>query len=578
MPRTIAIGMQDFGELIRNNCFYIDKTDLIREWWENKDIVTLINRPRRFGKTLNMSMIEYFFSVKYADEKEIFKGLNIWKNEKYRQLQGTYPVIFFSFANVKTSDYSKMKYSIGSVIFEEYEKHRYLLDGNILSENEKIYFNSITANMDDAQMAVSINFLSNFLSRYYKKKVIILLDEYDTPMQEAYVYGYWNEAAEFFRSFFNATFKTNPYMERSLITGITRISKESLFSDFNNPKVITTTTEQYATCFGFTEDEVFAAMDEYGFDCKDKMKNWYDGFTFGKVTDIYNPWSVINSIKDRKFLPYWVNTSSNSLVNKLVREAGAEVKKKLESLIKNESIECVIDEEIVYNQLDTNADAIWSLLLASGYLKVIRVFKNMEEPSGDIYDEYAEEYDMADDVYELRLTNLEVRKMMRTMIAGWFNEIKPEYNGFIDALLSDNVRKMNTFINKVSLNTFSYFDTGNRPSKEAQPERFYHGFVLGLIVDLSDSYEVKSNRESGFGRYDVMLKPRDINGKAFIFEFKVKDADDDETTLEDTVKNALSQIEEKGYEHELTDTGIKPENIRKYGFAFEGKTVLIGSK
>jgi hypothetical protein len=576
MPRTIAIGMQDFGELIRNNCFYIDKTDLIREWWENKDIVTLINRPRRFGKTLNMSMIEYFFSVKYADEKEIFKGLNIWKNEKYRQLQGTYPVIFLSFANVKTSDYSKMKYSIGSVIFEEYEKHRYLLDGNILSENEKIYFNSITANMDDAQMAVSINFLSNFLSRYYKKKVIILLDEYDTPMQEAYVYGYWNEAAEFFRSFFNATFKTNPYMERSLITGITRISKESLFSDFNNPKVITTTTEQYATCFGFTEDEVFAAMDEYEFDCKDKMKNWYDGFTFGKVTDIYNPWSVINSIKDRKFLPYWVNTSSNSLVNKLVREAGAEVKKKLESLIKNESIECVIDEEIVYNQLDTNADAIWSLLLASGYLKVIRVFKNMEEPSGDIYDEYAEEYDMADDVYELRLTNLEVRKMMRTMIAGWFNEIKPEYNGFIDALLSDNVRKMNTFINKVSLNTFSYFDTGNRPSKEAQPERFYHGFVLGLIVDLSDIYEVKSNRESGFGRYDVMLKPHDINGKAFIFEFKVKDADDDETTLEDTVKNALAQIEEKQYETELTDTGIKPENIRKYGFAFEGKKVLIG--
>jgi hypothetical protein len=308
------------------------------------------------------------------------------------------------------------------------------------------------------------------------------------------------------------------------------------------------------------------------------MKNWYDGFTFGKVTDIYNPWSVINSIKDRKFLPYWVNTSSNSLVNKLVREAGAEVKKKLESLIKNESIECVIDEEIVYNQLDTNADAIWSLLLASGYLKVIRVFKNMEEPSGDIYDEYAEEYDMADDVYELRLTNLEVRKMMRTMIAGWFNEIKPEYNGFIDALLSDNVRKMNTFINKVSLNTFSYFDTGNRPSKEAQPERFYHGFVLGLIVDLSDSYEVKSNRESGFGRYDVMLKPRDINGKAFIFEFKVKDADDDETTLEDTVKNALAQIEEKQYETELTDAGIKPENIRKYGFAFEGKTVLIGNK
>jgi hypothetical protein len=578
MPRTIAIGMQDFGELIRNNCFYIDKTDLIREWWENKDTVTLINRPRRFGKTLNMSMIEHFFSIKYADEKEIFEGLRIWKNDKYRQLQGTYPVIFLSFAKVKESTFLNAKKKIYDVIIELYNKNIFLLDSDLLTDNEKDYYKRIDINMDETTATEAVNKMSSFMSRYYGKNVIILLDEYDTPMQEAYVYGYWNEAAEFFRSFFNASFKTNPCMERSLITGITRISKESLFSDFNNPKVITTTSEQYATCFGFTEQEVFVAMDEYGFDCKDKMKNWYDGFTFGKVTDIYNPWSVINSIKDRKFLPYWVNTSSNSLVNKLVREAGAEVKKKLESLIKNESIECVIDEEIVYNQLDTNADAIWSLLLASGYLKVIRVFKNMEEPSGDIYDEYAEEYDMADDVYELRLTNLEVRKMMRTMIAGWFNEIKPEYNGFIDALLSDNVRKMNTFINKVSLNTFSYFDTGNRPSKEAQPERFYHGFVLGLIVDLSDSYEVKSNRESGFGRYDVMLKPRDINGKAFIFEFKVKDADDDETTLEDTVKNALAQIEEKQYETELTDAGIKPENIRKYGFAFEGKTVLIGNK
>jgi hypothetical protein len=561
MSRTIAIGIQDFGVLIKNNCFYIDKTDLIREWWENKDSVTLINRPRRFGKTLNMSMIEHFFSIKYADEKEIFEGLRIWENEKYRELQGTYPVIFLSFAKVKDTNISDMKDSIGKIIFEEYEKHRYLLDGDVLSDNEKNYFNSITPDIHEREISDSVNFLSNFLSRYYKKKVIILLDEYDTPMQEAYVYGYWNEAAEFFRRFFNASFKTNPYMERTLMTGITRISKESLFSDFNNPEVITTTSEKYATAFGFTEKEVFDAMDEFGIDDKDKMKQWYDGFTFGNVTDIYNPWSVINALQKRQYMAYWANTSSNALLNKIVRQGDAELKMQLEELLKGNSITCFINEEIVYDQLDSNKDAVWSLMLASGYLKAEKV---------DLVGRLARR------LYTLRLPNMEVESMLNELIGRWFNEDRSNYNGFVKALLSDDLRRMNTFINKVSLNTFSYFDTGNKPSEDIQPERFYHGFVLGLVVDLSDSYEVKSNRESGFGRYDVMLKPHDINGKAFIFEFKVKDADDDETTLEDTVKNALAQIEEKQYETELTDAGIQPENIRKYGFAFEGKKVLIG--
>jgi hypothetical protein len=308
-------------------------------------------------------------------------------------------------------------------------------------------------------------------------------------------------------------------------------------------------------------------MDEFGFDDKEGMKAWYDGFTFGSTKDIYNPWSVINAIEKKKFATYWANTSSNGLASKLLREADEEVKKKLESLIKNEIIECTLDEEVAYNQLETNGDAIWSLLLASGYLKVVRVFRDETD---------LEEADMADNIYELRLTNLEIRKMMRSMVKGWFQQDRTNYNGFIQALLLDNVKRMNTFINKFSLNTFSYFDSGNKPSDASEPERFYHGFVLGLVVDLAERYVIKSNRESGFGRYDVMMIPRDKNEKAFIFEFKVKDADDDEETLEDTLKNALAQIEEKKYEQELLSAGIPNQNIRKYGFAFEGKKVMIG--
>jgi hypothetical protein len=570
MARTVGIGLQDFEKIRTENCFYVDKTGFIKEWWENRDSVTLVMRPRRFGKTLNMSMLECFFSVKYAGKGEMFEGLDIWKEGKYRDLQGTYPVISFSFAMVKEADFKVARKKINGILTKLYIQNDFLRDSGLLDAKELEYFERVSDDMDDVDASLAIHRLSDFLYRYYGKKVLILLDEYDTPMQEAYVNGYWEEMVAFTRNLFNATFKTNPYMERALITGITRISKESMFSDLNNLKVVTTTSTEYATAFGFTETEVFAAMDEYGITTRDEMKGWYDGFTFGSVTDIYNPWSVLNAIKGKKYAPYWVNTSSNSLAGKLLREADEEIKKKLECLIQNESIQCVIDEEIVYNQLDTNGDAIWSLLLASGYLKVIRVFKKKTYP------EDIEMSGLEDDIYELRLTNLEVRRMMRTMVKGWIDRDKNNYNGFIQALLTDDVKRMNTFINKFSLNTFSYFDAGNKPSEDSEPERFYHGFVLGLVVDLAERYTIKSNRESGFGRYDVMMIPRNRDDKAFIFEFKVKDADDDETTLEDTLKNAHAQIEKKRYAQELLASGIPAEHIRKYGFAFEGKEVLIG--
>ena len=554
-PRTVAIGIQDFGNLIRKNCFYVDKTSFIKEWWESEDSVTLIARPRRFGKTLNMSMLEHFFSNEYAKEGEIFEGLSIWNEEKYRELQGTYPVISLTFANVKETSYQQTKERIYQILTDLYSKNIFLLESGILTEKEKEYFNKVDTKMDETTATMALHQLSKFLSRYYNKKVIILLDEYDTPMQEAYVDGFWDEMVAFTRSMFNAAFKTNPYLERAIMTGITRVSKESIFSDLNNLKVVTTTSDEYATAFGFTEEEVFAAMDEMGMTDKEEVKRWYDGFVFGSVHDIYNPWSIINYLDTGRFTTYWANTSANSLVGKLIREGSSKVKETFESLLTGETITTTLDEQIVYNQLGQTENAIWSLLLASGYLKVIKA-------------------DIKEERYELALTNYEVKRMFQNMVSGWFDASEGNYNDFIKALLHGDKKAMNAYMNRVALSTFSYFDTGNRPSG-AEPERFYHGFVLGLMVDLRDRYRITSNRESGFGRYDVLLEPLRKEDDGIILEFKVYDADE-EKTLSDTVAAALSQIEEKQYEKVLLDRGVPKEKIRKYGFAFEGKKVLIG--
>lgn len=374
MARAVSIGNQDFEKIRRNNYFYIDKTDFIREWWESADDVTLITRPRRFGKTLNMSMLEKFFSTKYAECSDLFEGLSIWQDEKYRQLQGTWPVVFLSFAGIKENSFLEARKSICRSIEEQYNKYDFLAEGNLLNAKEKAFYQEISANMSDSAAAVSLRSLSDFLNRYYGKRVIILLDEYDTPMQEAYISGYWDELAEFIRSLFNAAFKTNPYLERAVMTGITRVSKESIFSDLNNLEVITTTSHRYEDAFGFTEKEVFSSLDEFGMsEDKTDVKRWYDGFTFGERTDIYNPWSIINYLVKGKLAAYWANTSSNSLIGQLIREGNKDVKLSFEKLLAGESLVTEIDEQIVYNTLNEDETAIWSLLLASGYLKVVRV-------------------------------------------------------------------------------------------------------------------------------------------------------------------------------------------------------------
>ena len=559
MARIISIGRQDFEKIRTNNNFYIDKTDFIREWWESEDDVTLITRPRRFGKTLNMSMLEQFFSVDYAGRGDLFEGLSVWQEEKYRRLQGTYPVIALSFAKVKETSYQEARKKICRILSDLYRQFDFLWNSEKLTPREKELYQAVSDDMEDYVAAESLNALSNLLMRHYGKKVIILLDEYDTPMQEAYVSGYWDELVTFTRGLFNAAFKTNPYLERALMTGITRVSKESMFSDLNNLKVVGMTSEKYADCFGFTEEEVSAALEEYGLsEYQQQVKDWYDGFTFGSRRDIYNPWSILNFLDEKKVGSYWVNTSSNRLVSKLLQEGSPSVKKNFEDLLAGGALELEIDEQIAYSQLSTKKNAIWSLLLATGYLKVWET--TFVERTGRAY-------------YKLVLTNKEVAFMFEDMVRDWFSE-NDYYNDFIKALLLGDVAAMNTYMNRVTREMFSYFDTGRNPYSE--PERFYHGFVLGLMVELSDRYVVTSNRESGFGRYDVMLEPRRVaEDDGILLEFKVQS--EGEKELSDTVTQALRQIQERDYQASLAAKGVPEDRIRKYGFAFCGKEVLIGA-
>ncbi len=579
MKLKTGIGYQSYAEMMEKNIFYIDKTLFLRDWWEYADKVTLITRPRRFGKTLNMSTVECFFSIKYANRGDLFEGKSIWEEKSpdggyaYRKLQGKYPVIFMSFADVKPTNNAgmtaleEMKAIVKQIIANEYKKYREIMASDLFSDDDRAHFASVNRDMDDLTASMSIMVLCSYLEKYHGQKAIILLDEYDTPMQEAWLHGYWDQAVNFFRNFFGITFKNIDSFDRAIITGITRIARESIFSDLNHLETVATTSNKYAAYFGFTEKEVFKALDLTGMGGqKQGVKQWYDGFTFGDCTDIYNPWSITSFIANAgKYDTYWANTSSNALVSTLMKTGSATMKQTVENLIAGEGFRAPIDEQIVFSQIEKNENAIWSLLLASGYLKVLNT------------DPFTSDRAEAPH-YTLALTNLEVMFLFKKIIREWF-EIETSgstYNNFVKALLLDDVGYMNEFMNEIALKSFSQFDIAKSSSWPDAPERFYHGFVLGLMVGLQNRFTITSNRESGFGRYDVLLTPLDLEkDNAYIIEFKVH-RPGQEKDLQETVEKAHAQIQEKHYKAALTASGIPPEKIRKYGFAFKGKKCLIG--
>lgn len=553
MSKKFLGGSQDFAELREGGYFYVDKTAFIKDWWDGpdgSDKVTLITRPRRFGKTLMINTVEAFFSLKYAGRPDLFEGLEVWKDEKMRALQGTYPVISISWLDIKSDDLASLKGDIIQQLAEICADYEDLNTPEYLNSAERKKFSRINDEMPDSVAASSLELVCKMLYKKHGKKVIILLDEYDTPMQDALVNGFWLKIMKFLRKLFNITFKRNKYLERAILTGITRVSKESIFSGMNNLRVYGYNQEKYATYFGFTEEEVFTAMNEHGLTDTSGVKSMYDGYVFGNQHGIYNPWSIVCYLQEKKLNKFWANTSSNELANKLVREGNESLKLDFFNLLNGKAIRSEIDEEVVFTSLTGNSQAVWSLLLASGYLKPVEI-------NGK--------------TCTLELVNGEVRETFEDMIKAWFSDTL-DYSDFVIALLKDDLQKMNKFINEVSSNCFSFFDT--RKKGKARPELFYHGFVIGLLVDLRDRYILTSNRESGDGRYDVMLEPRNPGDLAYILEFKVHDSAQ-EADLLATAKSALAQIEEKHYEQELIARGIPSRLIRKYGFAFKGKKVLI---
>lgn len=432
----------------------------------------------------------------------------------------------------------------------------------------------------DTIIARAVKNLLIYMFRYYGQKIIVLLDEYDTPLQEAYVHGYWNKLTSLIRSLFNSTFKTNDYLCRALLTGITRVSKESIFSDLNNLNVITTTTDKYCTAFGFTENEVLHALKSHNLTSEmEHVRFWYDGFTFGSKTDIYNPWSITMYLDSMEYGTYWADTSSNILVSDLIKTGTPELKMQMEDLLAGNCLEVQLDEQVIFEQLKKKKGAIWSLLVASGYLKPMERIFNQEKSRF---------------IYKLKITNHEAELMFKDMISSWFPEDETAYGNFKEALLLGDLDYMNQYMNDIAAELFSSFDVGHKPPEKKQPERFryaeattkslkepnssacfYHGFVLGLVVDLVGRYRIRSNRQSGLGRYDVMMEPVYETDDAIVMEFKVFSKLKDKT-LKKAVENALKQIEYMRYDYELIARGIPKDRIRHYGFAFDGQVVLIG--
>ena len=549
----IGLGQSDFRALrIRKN-YYIDKTMYIKDIIDNRSKVILVTRPRRFGKTLNMSMLRYYFDCSQKDNKELFEGLKIMEQgEEYTSKLGYYPCIYLTLKDVNEDTYEKMILNMKTAMLNTYKEHMCLLDSDKIYPFEKEKINNILYfREDEVTLKNSVKDLSEYLSRYYDKPVMLFLDEYDVPLQTAYVEGYYEEAVKFFKTFYGTTFKDNQYLQKTVLTGVSRVAKESIFSGANNFDVYTVLDDEFSDDFGITEKEMDKITEDFEVqDEKEEIKKWYDGYIIGHTEGIYNPWSILNYLKNKELKPYWVNTSSNDLI-KLILKNSATVKEKIEQLLRDEEIEVPINLETVIVGIEQNEENIWGLLLGTGYLKVTGVV------------------DLAMGVYKVKIPNYEIKFLFQNIIRDWFNDKVIGNN--LNTILKDLVTlKLDEFEQKFKVlvrQMFSFMDVG-----ENTAENFYHAFVLGMLVGLKDSYYVNSNRESGYGRYDIMLEPKDKNGNSFIMEFKVY-REEKEKDINDTIESAKKQIEERKYEENLQEKGFK--NITKMVFAFKGKEVKM---
>ncbi len=550
--KRLPIGISDFKKMITEECYFIDKSMLIKDVVEGADII-LYPRPRRFGKTLNLSMLRYFYD-NLEDNRSLFNGLNIEKEEKIMEKQGKYPVIYITFKDVKESKYEDCMEKIKDLIAKIYIENNYLLKSVQLEKEEiEIYEKIKGKKANKSEMEDSLKNLSEYLFRYHGKNPVILIDEYDMPLQGAFVYDYYEEMVLFIRNLLSGCLKDNTYLEKAVLTGILRVAKESIFSGLNNLIVASIITEKSADKFGFLEKEVEEIVKYYGIENKlGEIKEWYNGYNFGEV-NIYNPWSILSYIYENKLRPYWVNTSGNEMIKILLAQSDEGVKKDLNVLIDGGSIKKRIEDNIVYRDIKIEDDILWSFLLMSGYLR----YDNLEKV-GDFY--YA----------DLNIPNEEVKYLYRgEIISRWF-AVKNTKHGLekvLKSLTEGDLREFRYMFLEFSMSCFSYFDVSGEES-----EKFYHAFVLGMVVSLREEYEIRSNRESGYGRYDVMMIPKDKRKRGIVFEFKKINKFEKET-IETAMENAKKQVIEKNYEAELRSEGI--EKIVRIAAVFEGKNMEV---
>ena len=551
--KAIPVGIEDFKELIQDEYYYVDKTLLIDEMLMNKSKVTLFTRPRRFGKTLNMSMLKYFFDVKDKEEnKKLFENLKVSDSE-YMSEQGKYPVIFISLKDLKGNTWEECLKRLKLFIFDLYAEFEYIREK--MNEWDKRKFEKVLYEKEDADYIMSLKFLSDSLYKYYGEKVIILIDEYDAPIINAFDKGYYNEAINFFQTFYSSALKTNNSLKYGVLTGITRIIKEGIFSGLNNLYVNTILSKDYSEYFGLLESEVVEMLAYFDMKYKiEEVREWYNGYIFGE-SKVYNPWSIVNYVREKEIKAYWANVSGNTLLENMLDHAGESVYDDLKRFTDGESIEKYISDGTTIKSLLNNDDEIWQLLLYSGYLT-----KDEKQKEIDVTSEYT-------DVYNLRIPNKEIRKYFSNMFLNKFFGTEVKTSVLIKALENEDIKKFEETLGEIMINMLSFFDL------DKEMEKIYQVFMIGLVGFLMGKYEIISNDESGYGRYDLAMIPIKSNEKAYLMEFKISKT---KKGMEEKAQKALKQIDEKKYDTKLKARGIK--NILKIGIAFHGKEVKVAYK